>query len=115
MKIRTKAAIALLAGLAGTVAHAHAAPPPTSFTYQGALTMDNNPVNGLAALQFKLWDAPSGGTQLGSTLSTFTNVDDGLFSESLDFGAASFGTSQALWLEVVVFVTEHQHTVPVCW
>jgi len=82
--------------------HATAAPPSTAFTYQGSLAENGNPAMGLTSMSFKLWDAVSGGNQVGSTISSTVDVIDGVFSESLDFGAASYGVNKALWLEIIV-------------
>src|SRR4051812_26748217 len=48
----------------------------TSFTYQGYLTHDGAPINGQGQCdgQFGLWDAASGGAQLGGT-QTVANLD----------------------------------------
>jgi hypothetical protein len=40
----------------------------TAFTYQGRLTDAGNPASGNYDLQFKLFDAPSGGTQIMALL-----------------------------------------------
>lgn len=80
----------------------------TAFTYQGQLTNGGSPVNGACDVQFSLWDAagsgspPSGGTQIGGPqTATNTNVINGLFTVSLDFGSSPF-TGQARWLEIAV-------------
>src|SRR5437016_1282625 len=59
-----------------------------AFTYQGKLTDAGNPANGTYDFQFTLFDAASGGTQEGSTV-TVTNVTvaAGIFTAQLDFGA----------------------------
>jgi len=74
----------------------------TAFTYQGKLTDAGNPANGNYDLQFKLFDALAAGTQIGSTNST-TNVavSSGVFTVSLDFGAAAFPGANR-WLEISV-------------
>jgi hypothetical protein len=70
----------------------------TSFTYQGRLTDGGTAANGNYDLQFGLWDSASGGTQIGSTLTLSTvPVSNGVFTVSLDFGAAAFpGASRFL-------------------
>ena len=74
----------------------------TVFTYQGRLNSDIAPVNGDYQLQFKLFDAESGGNQIGQTLTDVTaTVTDGVFVVRLDFGAASFNGSDR-YLEVGV-------------
>ncbi|MGQ9854807.1 MAG: hypothetical protein ACUVTG_15580, partial [Candidatus Oleimicrobiaceae bacterium] len=73
----------------------------TAFTYQGQLKKGGNPVNGNCDLQFSLWNAASGGTQVGTTQTkTNVSVSNGLFTTSLDFGSAF--TGDARWLEIAV-------------
>jgi hypothetical protein len=106
MKIRSctslLVAAGLAAGLAVTIPAADAAPQPTSFTYQGSLADNGSPVDGATPMEFKLWDAPSGGSQVGATISTTAEVNGGVFSAPLDFGAAAFADSEARWLEIIV-------------
>ena len=74
----------------------------TAFTYQGQLEKDGSPYTGRCDMQFGLWDAASGGTQVGATL-TVVNVivEDGYFTVDLDFGAGAF-TGDGRWLDVAV-------------
>ncbi|HEV2393664.1 MAG TPA: hypothetical protein VG146_15030 [Verrucomicrobiae bacterium] len=73
----------------------------TAFTYQGRLSAGNGGANGLYDMTFKLFNASSGGTQVGSTITdSGMVVTNGLFSAALDFGAVFNGTSY--WLEVGV-------------
>ncbi len=79
---------------------AAAASLSTRFTYQGQLRDAGGPVNATCDLQFSLWDAQVGGTQVGSTIVLAAVVlQDGLFTAGLDFGPAAF-QGQARWLEV---------------
>ena len=72
----------------------------TVFTYQGLLRDGSGPVNATCDLQFKLWDAASGGAQVGDTiLLEDVLLADGLFTAWLDFGVAAF-RGQARYLEV---------------
>src|SRR5262245_48132269 len=72
-----------------------------AFTYQGRLTDGGGPANGVYDLQLELYDASSGGTQVGSTLILDdVGVSGGLFAVSLDFGAV-FGANKR-WLEIGV-------------
>ncbi len=73
----------------------------SAFTYQGQLTGASGPVNATCAMQFRLYDALSGGSQVGSTLDQSIAVAAGLFTASLDFGASAFDGS-ARWLEIAV-------------
>ncbi|HWN98287.1 MAG TPA: hypothetical protein VNS63_03350, partial [Blastocatellia bacterium] len=74
----------------------------TGFTYQGRLTDAGGPANGAYDLQFKLYDALAGPTQVGATATLDdVAVSNGSFSVTLDFGAAAFpGTNR--WLEIGV-------------
>jgi len=92
-------AILLLAVSSAPIA---AAPSGAAFTYQGSLADGGQPANGLYDLQFSLWDAAAGGDNVAGPLSTNAlAVIKGLFTVSLDFGAAAFD-GQALWLEIGV-------------
>jgi len=63
----------------------------TSFTYQGRLVLNGEVVSGTIDFQFALYDALSGGAQIGSIVSrSDITVTDGLFTVSLDFGASAF-------------------------
>lgn len=66
----------------------------TTFNYQGRLNDGTKPANGHYDLQFKLFDAITGGSQVGATLDR-PNVAlvNGVFSTTLDFGASSFNGS----------------------
>jgi hypothetical protein len=73
----------------------------TAFTYQGRLNDGVNLASGAYDLTFALYDASSGGGQLGSTITnTGTSLSNGLFTVTLDFGANYPGASR--WLEVGV-------------
>ena len=55
----------------------------TTFTYQGRLDTAGIQANGSYDLQFSLWNASSGPSQLGGTLTTTgTAVSNGLFTAS---------------------------------
>lgn len=74
----------------------------TAFTYQGKLTDAGAPANGSFDLQFKLFDALSGGTQIGATVTNnAVAVSGGVFTTMLDFGANAF-PGAARWLEISV-------------
>jgi hypothetical protein len=66
----------------------------TGFTYQGQLKSSGSPVNGSCAFDFGLWDAASGGGQLGITQTVTTTVMGGLFTVVLNdtgqFGGNAF-------------------------
>jgi hypothetical protein len=95
----------LCLALTGTVGLARArylrAPLGTEFTYQGRLTNGGAPANGSYDFTFALYDDPTGGAQVGSTLTRDdVSVSEGLFTVTLDFGAVFDGT--ALYLEIAV-------------
>ena len=59
----------------------------TEFTFQGSFKDGDSPANGSYDLEFALFDALSGGAQLGSTLTrNGVAVTGGIFTVSLDFG-----------------------------
>jgi len=90
-----------LATLLLVAAHAAAAPVGTAFTYQGQLLKSSAAYTGNADGIFRLYDAASSGTQVGSTITiTSMSVTNGLFSVDLDFGGVFTGT--ALWLDIQV-------------
>lgn len=99
-------AAVLLAAAAGT---AMAQPVSSAITYQGQLKSGGSPTDGNVAMVFRLFDAPTGGNQVGPTL-TFdglggnpppVSVTGGLFTVGLDFEAAAYD-GQERWLEIVV-------------
>ncbi len=67
----------------------------TAFTYQGLLDDAGAPTSGLHDIVFRLFDAATGGVQLGSTLCV-DNVDvvAGVFTAQLDFGQQYATTGQ---------------------
>ncbi|HEY3242955.1 MAG TPA: hypothetical protein VGM03_06335 [Phycisphaerae bacterium] len=89
----------VFAVVGGFIHSAGASPLGTAFTYQGRLTDGGSPANGVYDLQFSLWDALSGGAQIGSTIcSDNINVSNGLFTVTLDFGEQFNG--DARWLQI---------------
>jgi hypothetical protein len=73
----------------------------TGFTYQGKLTDGGAPADGIYDFEFKLYDALSVGSQVGSTVSQGgVTVTDGLFTVQLDFGAVFDGTALFLGIGV---------------
>ena len=84
--------------------HAPLVPTGSGFTYQGRLNSGGSPANGQFDIVFTLYDAPSGGNQVGSpSVITITNqtVTDGLFTANLDFGSSAFD-GNARYLELAV-------------
>lgn len=79
-----------------------AASQSTAFTYQGRLLQNGAPTSGSHNLSFSLWDASSGGNQVGSTISQSNYpVANGVFTIDLDFGVGVFNGQQR-WLQVSV-------------
>ena len=75
-------------------------PLGTVFTYQGQLRDAGSPVDDTADFQFRLYDALSAGNLIaGPVAVNNVTVAEGLFTASIDFGAAAFN-GQARWLEV---------------
>lgn len=85
--------------LAGTAAAQ--TPVGSSFTYQGRIQADGEAVTDAADFQFTLWNAASGGAQVGSVINMTLTPDDGLFSANLDFGVAALN-GDARWLQIAV-------------
>jgi len=73
----------------------------TAFTYQGQLKEGGVPITGTAGLGFTLWDAASGGTQIGSVSFRSVEVENGLFVVELNFDSTVFDGT-AYWLEIAV-------------
>ena len=66
----------------------------TAFNFQGRLNDGTSPANGKYDLQFKLYDAITGGNQVGSTVSKPSlTLINGVFSTQLDFGLTAFSGS----------------------
>lgn len=87
---------------AALAAPALAQPLTSAFTYQGDLQLSGAPVTGAVDIQYKLFDAVAGGTQIGATLQTLNvTPTDGKFTTQLDFGASPFGAN-ARFLEIAV-------------
>lgn len=92
----------LAAAMAIALALPAIAPRAEPFTFQGHLAQSGTPLDGTADLAFKLYNADTGGAQLGSTISTAGYpVVDGVFSVDLDFSGIAFDGS-ARWLQIEV-------------
>lgn len=73
----------------------------SAFTYQGRLNDTGTPTTGLYDFQFKLFDALTGGNQVGGVQLNSVSVTSGVFNVTLDFGAAAFpGTARFLDISV---------------
>ncbi len=97
-----KSAFCALAGLLVGASALPAAGQNSNITYQGHLKDAGNGVNGLVDVSFSLYDAQSGGNQVGTTqFAEDVDVVDGLFSTEVDFGAGAFGGGPR-WLEIAI-------------
>lgn len=76
-------------------------PVGAAFTYQGQLKDGGVPINGLADFHFTLWDMENEGSSIASEGFEAVQIDNGLFSVELNFGATAF-TGEARWLEIAV-------------
>jgi len=77
-----------------------------AFTYQGQLKEAGRPYDGMAYLDFSLWDALENGNQIGTTYWTPFGVDvvNGLFTvevDALPFGPTAFN-GQPRWLQIAL-------------
>lgn len=85
------------------------------FTYQGRLSDTGLSHNGTVNMTFRLWDAETGGTQIGNDIDRSVEVVDGLFQVVLDFGSAFDGGFRFLEIEVdgtVLTPRQFVHPVP---
>ena len=78
----------------------------TSFTYQGQLEKNGEPVNHSCEMAFRLYDAGgTGDSQVGIAISTAVPISDGLFAvvlnENAEFGPNPFA-GDARWLGISV-------------
>lgn len=91
----------ILAVLPGILFSAQLLAQPTAFTYQGSLGENGMAANGTYDVEFRLFDAAVGGTQVGVPLTADdVAVVEGRFSVLLDFGAAFDGSERFLELAV---------------
>jgi hypothetical protein len=73
----------------------------TGFNFQGRLNDGTSPANGRYDLQFRLFDAVAGGNPIGSLVSRpNTILINGVFSVTLDFGAAAFNSPNSVFIEI---------------
>lgn len=72
----------------------------TAFTYQGRLEQAGVPVEGAANLEFRLFDAETGGFPVGPALTAAPTITHGLFAVRLDFGLGALVSPSHRWLEV---------------
>jgi len=71
-----------------------------AFTYQGRLVDGGVLANGIYDIEFKLFDAPNAGSQVGfTTTANNVGVIDGIVTIELSFGPDAFG-GMGRWLEI---------------
>ena len=78
-------------------------PVQPAFNYQGRLLNGGRPFVGVVKLQFRLFDGPTNGEQIGLTLNfdyELTPHDNGLFSVDLDFGGLHLFDGSERWLQI---------------
>ena len=96
MKKRISVCVAAILCIAAAVAA-----QTTEFKYQGHLQNSSVPANGNFDFEFALFDAATGGAQIGSTLTrSSVTVVNGIFAVSLDFGNGFPGASRYLEIRV---------------
>ncbi|MFO0831497.1 MAG: hypothetical protein U0637_06600 [Phycisphaerales bacterium] len=98
-----KTGVVVLCAFAGLAVspRAHAQALTTAFTYQGELQNGGAPADGAFDLRFRLYDAVSGGGQLGTTQCVDNvTVVGGKFTVQLDFGGQFAGQQRFLDIQV---------------
>lgn len=92
-------AFSLIIGLVLTIQSVSA--QTTAFVYQGSLQTSGAPASGSYDFEFRLFDAVSAGTQLGTTQSAnAVTVTNGVFTINLDFGNQFPGGGRFLEIRV---------------
>lgn len=94
-------------GSALLTSHVVAAPPGapllTALPFQGVLQENGAPVSQPRNFAFALFDAETGGTQVGSSVTRLNlPVNAGLYATTLDFGPGPWTSGEARWIEVTV-------------
>lgn len=90
MRLNTVAAVFAAGAVCALVAPA-SAQSATTFTYQGHLSDNGNPADGMFEFQVRLLDAM--GTQVGTTQTMLVDVTEGMFQLNLDYGPGAFDAS----------------------
>lgn len=90
----------LISCIAGSNVCAQSA--PTAITYQGYLEHNGVRLTDSLPMLFRLYDAAVAGTQIAGPINIASvAIEDGVFTQSLDFGVLDTG-NQAMWLEIEV-------------
>jgi hypothetical protein len=91
--------LAAICGLSTLTESIHA--QGTAFTYQGRLNAAGAPADGVYDIAFSLFGTNTGGVAMaGPVTNTAVGVTNGLFTTTVDFGAAFTGSSN--WLQIAV-------------
>jgi len=99
MKTPDSLRILLLSYFLSPISYLLVCAQPAVFTYQGHLNNAGTPVNGIYDLRFTIYDAETNGVPVSVVTNAATEVSDGLFTVSLDFGASVFDGGER-WLEI---------------
>jgi len=100
--MKTKLTHYLASALLGVALTTNLHAQTSAFTYQGQLTENGSPANGIFDIFTGLWDAPSGGAPVATAITnTAVAVSNGLFTATLNFGPGVFDGSDR-WLEIGV-------------
>jgi hypothetical protein len=102
MRRKNLLVIAVAAALCGALSLPAGASTDTTFTYQGELKSSDELAQGSFNMDFSLWNALAGGTQIGSVVNLpNVAVSEGQFTVKLDFGANAFDNN-GRWLQIAV-------------
>jgi len=82
-----------------------------AFSYQGKLTDGASAANGSYQMQFALFDASTGGNQIGATQTSAVMVTTGVFTVNLGFGETAFDGTER-FLQISVFSIQTNAFVP---
>ncbi|MCA9303844.1 MAG: hypothetical protein KC996_06955 [Phycisphaerales bacterium] len=93
-------ALAMAAGIALTTTPSMALPPENAISYQGVLSQDGTPVDGLRDFRFRLYDAATGGNLIETVQLFNVEVVEGLFSVELDWGVLPWASNEQRWVEI---------------
>ncbi len=78
-----------------------AAAQGNAFNFQGRLNDGTTPANGSYDLNFRLYDAITGGNPINSLVARpNTTLINGVFSVALDFGATAFNNPASIFIEI---------------